>query len=261
MKKLESSLTNMVIVLTFIAIIAGGALAYVNDFTAPQIEKINKDILAQSIKDVMGSNEITVAEPIISDNFEYYAITDKNGQSLGSAVTTSENGFGGPMKVIVGFDKEGTILGYNVLPGHSETPGLGAKADTWFQKGQKGDIIGKNPGKDIFKVSKDVKGGIDAITASTITSRAFLLAIENAYKEYFSVGAETVLEPTKQAEAVECKCGNCDKEECGKTDCDSECEGGCDNECVDECNEGDCDKQDCKKSGYENKTSCSKENK
>ena len=51
MKKLESSLTNMVIVLTLIAIIAGGALAYVNDFTAPQIEKINKDILAQSIKD------------------------------------------------------------------------------------------------------------------------------------------------------------------------------------------------------------------
>ena len=197
----------MVIVLTLIAILAGGALAYVNDFTAPQIEKINKDILAQGIKDVMGSNEIVVAEPVVSNNFEYYAVTDADGQSIGSAITTSENAFGGPMKVLVGFDREGTILGYKVLPGHSETPGLGAKADTWFQKGQKGDIIGKNPGKDTFKVSKDVPGGIDAITASTITSRAFLLAIEKAYNQYFADNTDVVSGATTQvAECNETKC-------------------------------------------------------
>ena len=183
MKKLESSLTNMVIVLTLIAIIAGGALAYVNGVTAPQIEKINKENLDAGIKSVMGSDDIQVADPVENGGFTCYVVNDADGNSLGSAITTSENGFGGSMKVLVGFDNEGVILGYTVLE-HAETPGLGAKADTWFQKGQKGDIIGKNPGKDIFKVSKDVEGGIDAITASTITSRAFLLAIENAHKEY-----------------------------------------------------------------------------
>ena len=260
MKKLESSLTNMVIVLTLIAIIAGGALAYVNDFTAPQIEKINKENLDAGFKSVMGSDDFKVADPVENGGFTCYAVNDADGNSLGSAITTTENGFGGPMKVLVGFDNEGVILGYTVLE-HAETPGLGAKADTWFQKGQKGDIIGKNPGKDIFKVSKDVEGGIDAITASTITSRAFLLAIEKAYNEYFSAGAEAVSGATAHTEADGDKCGECDKEECGKTECDGECEGGCDNEGGDECNEEDCDKQDCKKTGCENKTSFSIENK
>ena len=61
-------------------------------------------------------------------------------------------------------------------------PGLGAKADRWFQRGEKGDIIGKDP-KEPLTVSKD-GGQIDAITASTITSRAFLLAVNNAYNAY-----------------------------------------------------------------------------
>lgn len=259
MKKLESSLINMVIVLTLIAIIAGGALAYVNDFTDEIIENIKQENLSKGIKDVLLDSTVVISnENIDTIYIEGKEHIDKNIKFIiyktnsGTAIKTSENAFGGSMNILVGFDNEGVILGYTVLE-HAETPGLGAKANTWFQKGQKGNIIGKNPGKDVFKVSKDVEGGIDAITASTITSRAFLLAIENAYKEYFSVGAETVLEPTKQAEAEESKCGNCDKEECGKTDCDGEC--------VDECNEGDCDKQDCKKSGYENKTSCSNENK
>ena len=89
--------------------------------------------------------------------------------------------FGGTLKVLVGFDLDGKILGYTLLE-HAETPGLGAKADKWFQKGQKGDIIGKDP-QEPLTVSKD-GGQVDAITASTITSRAFLLAVNNAYKAY-----------------------------------------------------------------------------
>ncbi len=187
---------NMTVVLTVIAVIAGGLLAFVNSKTAPQIEQIQKENLAAGIKTVMGSEEIVVAEPQEADGFVCYAITDAEGNALGSAVTTSANGFGGALKVLVGFDGEGTILGYTVLE-HAETPGLGDKAGTWFQKGGKGDIIGKNPGKDIFKVSKDEAGGIDAITASTITSRAFLLAIENAYNKYFA-GTDATTGATQQ---------------------------------------------------------------
>jgi len=89
-------------------------------------------------------------------------------------------GFGGELKVLTGFDAEGNILGYTIL-GHAETPGLGAKATDWFQKGGKGDIIGKNPAKNNMTVSKD-GGEVDAITASTITSRAFLKAVNEAYE-------------------------------------------------------------------------------
>lgn len=177
----------MVLVLTLIAVIAGGILAYVNNVTAPQIEKINADNLAAGIKQVMGGGEVKVAPEEEKTatiggkekTFTVYPVSDASGNNLGKAVQTSENGFGGELKVLVGFDPEGTILGYTVLQ-HAETPGLGAKAGLWFQKEGKGNIIGMNPGKNNFTVSKD-GGEVDAITASTITSRAFLLAIKNAY--------------------------------------------------------------------------------
>ncbi len=193
MKKLNSSLLNMVIVLTLIAVIAGGILAYVNSVTAPQIEKINSDNLAAGIKAVMGGGEVSVADPETktaeisgkTKEFVVYAVSDASGNSLGNAVQTSENGFGGELKILVGFDPEGTILGYTVLQ-HAETPGLGAKAGLWFQKDGKGNIIGMNPGKNNFTVSKEDGGEVDAITASTITSRAFLLAIQNAYNTIYA---------------------------------------------------------------------------
>ena len=127
MKKLKSSLTNMLAVLTIIAIVAAGVLASVNAVTAPQIEKINAENLAAGIKAVMGSEDIKVSEPWEVDAFTAYDINDKQGNLLGKAVVTTENGFGGPLKVLVGFNTNGDILGYTVLE-HQETPGLGAKA-------------------------------------------------------------------------------------------------------------------------------------
>ena len=177
MKKLKSSLINMVVVLTLITVVAGAALAYVNHATSAQIEKIKAENLAKGIKQVMGVD--------LTADFQY--TTQEAGDytfyhsDLGTAVQSTTNGFGGPLKVLVGFDNEGNVLGYTILE-HAETPGLGAKAADWFQKGQKGDITGKNPGQTKFTVSKD-GGDIDAITASTITSRAFLLAVQNAYEE------------------------------------------------------------------------------
>ena len=177
MKKLKSSLINMVVVLTLITVVAGAALAFVNHATSAQIEKIKAENLAKGIKQVMG----------VDANADFQYTTEEVGDytfynsELGTAIQSTTNGFGGALKVLVGFDNEGTVLGYTILE-HAETPGLGAKASEWFQKGQKGDITGKNPATTKFTVSKD-GGDIDAITASTITSRAFLLAVQNAYEE------------------------------------------------------------------------------
>ena len=103
-------------------------------------------------------------------------------KEIGAAVESTTQGFGGDLKVLVGFNATGNILGYTILS-TSETPGLGAKADKWFQKNGKGSIIGKNPAKGMLTVSKD-GGEVDAITASTITSRAFLKAVNQAYSAY-----------------------------------------------------------------------------
>ena len=189
MKKLESSLLNMVLVLTGVAVVMGGVLAYVNHLTEGPIAAQKEKALADGIKTVMVCNDLSVAEPVEVkqdiDGKEYtyliYEAKDKDGKDLGAAVESTTMGFGGNLKVLVGFDPEGKILGYTLLE-HAETPGLGAKADKWFQKGEKGDIIGKSPSEPLT-VSKD-GGQVDAITASTITSRAFLLAVNNAYKAY-----------------------------------------------------------------------------
>ncbi len=190
MKKLESTLLNMVLVLTGVAVVMGGILAFVNHLTEGPIAQQKEKTLADGIKTVMVCDDLVVTKTdTVKQNdakgkeqtFIIYQTQDKAGKDLGAAVESTIGGFGGDLKVLVGFDADGKILGYTLLE-HAETPGLGAKADKWFQKGEKGDIIGKVPAEPLT-VSKD-GGQVDAITASTITSRAFLLAVNNAYNAY-----------------------------------------------------------------------------
>ena len=179
----------MTLVLTLVAVVMGGILAFVNHLTEGPIQEQKDKALADGIKAVMVCNDLVVAEPVEvkqtvdgkEHTFIIYNVKDAQGKDLGAAVQSVTMGFGGDLKVLVGFDSEGSILGYTLLE-HAETPGLGAKADQWFQRGQKGDIIGKSPAEPLT-VSKD-GGQVDAITASTITSRAFLKAVNNAYNAY-----------------------------------------------------------------------------
>ena len=186
----------MVLVLTLVAVIMGGILAYVNHLTEGPIAEQKEKALADGIKAVMVCDDLKVAKTdVVKQNdakgkemtFTVYQIKDAQGNDLGAAVESTTMGFGGDLKVLVGFDTKGTILGYTLLE-HAETPGLGAKADQWFQDEMKGDVVGENPAEPLT-VSKD-GGKVDAITASTITSRAFLLAVNNAYKAYMATPAE-----------------------------------------------------------------------
>ena len=185
MKKLESSLKNMVIVLVLVAFITSGLLAFVNNVTEAPIKAQAEKTLADGIKEVMGGMTLNVASnDSVKKQFDgkdfvfiVHKVNNAQGKPMGAAVESTTQGFSGDLKVLVGFDAAGTILGYTIL--HStETPGLGQKASDWFQKGGKGNIIGKNP-VNSMTVNKD-GGDIDAITASTITSRAFLKAVNQA---------------------------------------------------------------------------------
>ena len=209
MKKLESSLLNMVLVLTCVAVVMGGILAYVNHLTEGPIAQQKEKALADGIKTVMVCDNLVVANTDeVKQNdpkgkemvYTIYQVKDAQGKDLGAAVESTVMGFGGDLKVLVGFDPDGKVLGYTLLE-HAETPGLGAKADKWFQKGQKGDIIGKSPAEPLT-VSKD-GGQVDAITASTITSRAFLLAVNNAYSAYKATPTDGETGATKQQKKEE----------------------------------------------------------
>lgn len=159
MEKLQSSFKNMVLSLVIISMVAAGALAGVYLLTLENIEAQKKAKQEAARLAVLAGHED------------------------GTAIETSVDGFGGPIRVMVGFDAEGNILGYEILE-HQETPGLGSHIIHWFKNADKPgqNIIGrKADGK--FAVSKD-GGDVDAITAATISSRAFLKAINQAYAEF-----------------------------------------------------------------------------
>lgn len=180
----------MVLVLVGVAVVIGAVLAWVNNITEQPIAEKAQQTLAAGIKEVMNSTDIKVEDPDTvkmeiqgkESVFTIHNVYTTDGAYLGSAVESTTMGFGGDLKVLVGFNAEGTILGYTILQA-SETPGLGAKADKWFQKDGKGNIIGKSVANGELKVNKD-GGDVDAITASTITSRAFLKAVNQAYTAY-----------------------------------------------------------------------------
>ena len=192
MEKLKSNLPNMVGILTTVAVLCGGILAYVNDLTDAPRKEAAQNALNAGIEQVMGGKckvekPDTIKRTVDGKKLTYIAYKTDKGTAIQS---TDPNGFGGNLTVLVGFNNAGDILGYTILE-TAETPGLGAKADKWFQSVENGgnsensSIIGKNPAKNQLRVTKDNDGGeIDAITASTITSRAFLRAVQEAYNTY-----------------------------------------------------------------------------
>ena len=216
MKKLESSFKNMVIVLTVVTVIAGALLGYVNQVTAEPIAEANAKALSDAIAVVMPEgydNNPAEAPDTIKLNGVSYKVykATKGSEFIGAAVESSANGFGGSLTVLVGFDKDGNIKDYSLLS-HAEAPGLGSKATDWFKAGNKGNITGMNPGKGELIVSKD-GGQIDAITASTITSRAFLNAVNNAYAAYAAQNGQQVDTQTGATPKVEAGTENAEEAE------------------------------------------------
>lgn len=229
-----SSLSNMVLTLLVITFAVGGILGFVYQQTKEpialsallkQTEAIEKVMPGFDNKPMEEMYEIEAYGGLMLKVFP----AKKDGQLLGVAVETSTSkGYGGEIRLIVGMKPDGSIVNYEVLE-QKETPGLGTKMVDWFKpaaagtdksrsaffdklfgvKAQEGagngkSIIGKNPGTTDFRVSKD-GGEIDAITAATITSRAFLDAVQTAYKAYVAHAQGTEVDANTGATA---KTGN-----------------------------------------------------
>ena len=181
MNKLESTFKNMVLSLVIISTVAAGALAGVYILTLANIEAQKKAKQEAAILAVLPEG-VEIAEPEEVNGLLVYK-AHANGEFAGAAVQTQEEGFSGPQKIMVGFDAEGNILNYVVLE-QTETPGLGSHIEHWFKNADKPgqNIIGRQA-TGAFVVSKD-GGDVDAITAATISSRAFLKAINKAYAAF-----------------------------------------------------------------------------
>lgn len=228
MKKLESSLINMVLVATLGCLIAAGILGSVYNVTKAPIEQAKLLKQQNALKAVLPEGAIIDSEPVTLADHQVYKAYDSNKQLVGIAVeTSSDNGYAGTLKVMVGFDQDGQLINYSILES-AETPGLGARAEQWFRTNHnKQSVLGLNPGKANFTPTKD-GGDVDAITAATITSRAFLGSIRSAYQSYEALSgkdgateAHTGATPpcdkaseagdgSKETTAKKTGCGGCD---------------------------------------------------
>lgn len=188
MAQLASSFKNMLVVLTTISLFAALTLGSVYQLTKGPIEASKIAKQENAIKDVLPpytrlDEAVQVKLDGMADDFIVYKAYQED-EFVGAAVQTySNNAFSGQIKIMVGFDKKGNIVNYTVLE-QKETPGLGTKMVEWFKTNKAAQsIIGLNGATNNLTVSKD-GGEVDAITASTISSRAFLEAVRYAYTAY-----------------------------------------------------------------------------
>ena len=196
MKKKESTLVNMVVVLFVITLVAGLTLGYVNDITlepkarARLAKKVNalKSVLPPFDNDPV-PDMVRVKSDLAKDSIEIYPAY-KEGAFAGAAVTgASEKGYSGLVKLMVGFNPDGTINNIEVLE-QKETPGLGTK-----MKGEKfmRQFRGKDPSAFDLKAEKD-GGEVDALAGATISTRAFGEATQQAY-DTFNAYKDTITQP------------------------------------------------------------------
>ena len=204
MAKLESNFRNMALSLTATVLVSGAILASLYMATKERIQETKVVKQQAAIKEVLPDfARLSEAEVIAMDgigNFTMYRAYDASEKFVGAAVESfSRRGYTGDIRIMVGFDKAGYIVNYSVLE-QRETPGLGTKIIDWFKpqedakrslierifgfevaaEERRSSIIGKNPSTSNLTVSK-VGGEIDAITAATISTVAFLEAVQFAY--------------------------------------------------------------------------------
>lgn len=183
MAKKESTFKNMTIALFVITAVAGLALSAVYSVTKEPIAASRKAKINNAIKLVVPEFESILDTVLMpddgKDSIRIHRLL-KGTESSGVAVQTyTDKGFSGRFTLMVGFMPDGAISNIEVLE-HKETPGLGTKmALPSFKDQFKGVKLSDLPGEKIL-VKKD-GGQVDAITAATISSRAFCDAVNRAY--------------------------------------------------------------------------------
>ncbi|HBN64356.1 MAG: RnfABCDGE type electron transport complex subunit G [Muribaculaceae bacterium] len=178
---MKSSLVNMVLSLGIITVVAAAALAGVYTATKEPIAQAKaekqKSAIGQVLPEIHFNNNPAdeAAEVTVDGETVTVFPARQDGELVGMAVESHDaNGFSGLITVMYGFDPSGNITGFAVMQ-HAETPGLGSKMDEWFSNPAH-TVIGLNANSANLTVSKD-GGDVDAITAATISSRAFLRAL------------------------------------------------------------------------------------
>ncbi len=178
----------MLVCLTAVCLVCSALLGGIYAVTKEPIEKTNAALLQESIGAVLPEGGVlSEARPVeVGGQPSEYYVSTSGPDAVAYAVKSTVVGFSGPLTLMVGITPDGKIYNTSVLS-HSETPGLGAKCTT--DKPFYSQFEGFDPSVKTLSVKKD-GGDVDAITASTITSRAYTLAVRNALDAFIIIKGE-----------------------------------------------------------------------
>ena len=182
----KSSFKNMTVCLLAICLVCSGLLAGVYALTAEPISAAAAAKNEAAIMEVLPETAVKVEEERTVEfegaTYAYNLAYDEAGNTVGCAINVAPVGFGGPISIKVGFDFNGVIWNTKVLS-QAETPGLGAKC---VEASFSDQFKGFDPAAKKLSVKKD-GGDVDAITASTITSRAYASGVALAAKVFHAI--------------------------------------------------------------------------
>jgi len=178
----EESKYKVILTLVFIAMFSAMLLAWVNKITYEPIEMNKRAETKKALKIVLrGLKNIEYPEfpkemQVDHSPVKYFKAVGIRGVLMGAAfIVKAPNGFSGDFEMMVGLDSSGAVIDTYVLD-HKETPGLG---DGMLKEPFKKQFRGRRLADTRWMVRKD-GGDIDAITAATITSRAFTAGVKRA---------------------------------------------------------------------------------
>ena len=180
----KDTLLNMFVALFVICVVSGGVLGLVYNATKDPIAAAENAKKTEAIKNVLPEfqelKDMNVKSAMEDVELPFHLAYDKDGNFIGAAVETFTNkGFSGNISLMVGILADGTVNNISVLQ-HAETPGLGSKMSEPSFKDQ---FNNKHADSFNFNVKKD-GGDVDAITAATISSRAFCDAVNRAISTF-----------------------------------------------------------------------------
>lgn len=185
---------KMLVVLTILSTFSGGLLAAINNKTKDKIQlQILEFVKGPAIRKIFEG----ITNDPITDRFEikdgetqrsFFVGVFEGEPSAVALEAFGKGGYGGDVGLMVGIDvNEDKLIGVGVTT-HSETPGMGARAETdpTFVSQFKGLSL-----KEPLKVTQD-GGTINAISGATLTSRAVCSAAAEAEKVYLDLKPQIV---------------------------------------------------------------------
>lgn len=166
-------------ILFLLTAICVGILGAVNQITTPIIAanevKSEEAAMKQLITD---ADHFDTVDNIEDESIKKVCVAKNGDAAVGYVLKMEPNGYGGPIKMLIGIDTEGNLKGISILE-LSETPGFGANA---VKDSFKNQFVDRKMPLDLTK-SAPKDNEIQAITGATITSTAVTNAV-NAASEY-----------------------------------------------------------------------------